>query len=350
MRRSHLVFLVATIIFITVALRSVSTLLSLLVEDAATDIVHPSELPAINSTLNSSLPQLIPKIIHQTYINTSVPERWRLAQESCIELHPDYEYMFWTDEGSLAFIEKEYPWFLDTFQNYAHNIQRADAIRYFVLSFYGGVYVDLDNGCRRRLDPLLQFPAWVHITEPTGISNDGMGATPRHPFFLYVIDQLQVYNRQWILPYITIMSSTGPLFLSVVWKKYMQLHSKEGVDWKGRVRVLTPDEYFQLDTSFFDLRYGGSSWHGDDAKFLLWMGQHWLSTTVAGFSMAAVVGSCIWYAYSRIFSQRRPGDYEAVEHASPRLRAYRGFWLPWWRLWSGRNAKHAYELTEQHDT
>lgn len=350
MRRSHLVFLVATVVFFTLALRSVSTLLGLLVEDAATDIIYASEVPALNSTLNSSLPQLIPKIIHQTYINASIPERWRLPHESCLALHPDYEYKFWSDEDSHTFIQKEYPWFVDTYERYAHNIQRADAIRYFVLARYGGVYIDLDNGCRRRLDPLLAFPAWVHLTAPTGISNDGMGATPGHPFFLYVIDQLPVYNRQWILPYITIMSSTGPLFLSVVWKKYMQLHSKERVDWSGRVRVLTPNMYYRLNTSFFDLHYGGSSWHGDDAKFLLWMGQHWLSTTIAGFIFAAVMGLCIWYAYGWIFSLRKPGHYGSGESGGLRTTPHRGFRLPLWRAWCWRNGKYSYELTEQRDT
>lgn len=350
MRRSHLVFLLATIAFLTLALHSVSTLLSLLVEDAATDVIHPSEIPAINSTLNSSLPQLIPKIIHQTYINASTPERWRPAQESCLELHPDYEYKFWSDEDSHTFIQKEYPWFLETFEQYAHNIQRADTIRYFVLAHYGGVYIDLDNGCRRRLDPLLSFPAWVHLTSPTGISNDGMGATPRHPFFLYVIDQLQAYNRQWGLPYITIMSSTGPLFLSVIWKRYMQLHWKEGMDWKGRVRVLTPREYYQHDTSFFDLHYGGSSWHGNDAKFITWVGQHWLSVTVAGFTFAAGFGLCIWWVCKRILLLRIPRDYRATGGSSPSLLSQHGFRLPQWRVWQWRNGKHEYKLAEQHDT
>lgn len=350
MRRSHLVFLVATVVFLTLALRSVSTLLSLLVEDAAADVIHPSEIPAINSTLNSSLPQLIPKIIHQTYINASIPERWRLPHESCIKLHPDYEYKFWSDEDSHTFIQKEYPWFLETFEQYRHNIQRADAIRYFVLAHYGGVYIDIDNGCRRRLDPLLSFPAWVHLTDPTGISNDGMGATPRHPFFLYVIDQLQVYNRQWVLPYITIMSSTGPLFLSVVWKRYMQLHRKEGVDWNGRVRVLKPEEYYQQETSFFDLHYGGSSWHGDDAKFIKWMGEHWLSVIVAGFTFAAGFGLCVWWVYRRILLLRIPRDYRAADGSSPSLLSRHGFRLPLWRAWQWRSGKHEYELAEQHDT
>ncbi|EKG09054.1 hypothetical protein MPH_13964 [Macrophomina phaseolina MS6] len=34
----------------------------------------------------------IPKIIHQTYANTSIPDHWKPAQQSCLDLHPDYEY------------------------------------------------------------------------------------------------------------------------------------------------------------------------------------------------------------------------------------------------------------------
>ena len=349
MRRSHLIFLVTTIIFVTLALRSVSTLLGLLVEDAANDVIRPAEIPAITSTLNSSLPQLIPKIIHQTYINASVPEHWRLAQESCLELHPDYEYKFWSDQASHAFIAKEYPWFLETFEEYPHNIQRADAIRYFVLAHYGGIYIDLDNGCRRRLDPLLSYPAWLHLTKPTGISNDGMGAAPRHPFFIYVIDQLQVYDRSWVLPYITIMSTTGPLFLSMVWKKYMQLHLKEGVDWNGRVRVLTPDDYYLTDTSFFDLHYGGSSWHGDDARFIMWMGQHKVSTTLAGFGIGAGAALCIWWVYGLTF-MRRPRENGSAEIASVQTDRQGKSWLPVWKSWRRQKGRYGYELAEQHYT
>lgn len=39
----------------------------------------------------------------------------------------------------------EYPWFLETFDTYRFPIQRADAIRYFILAHYGGVYIDLDD-------------------------------------------------------------------------------------------------------------------------------------------------------------------------------------------------------------
>src|SRR2546423_8562912 len=131
MRRGLLVFLLLIFLFLGLAIRSVFTLITLLSEDASADAIHRSELPAPNSTLTNPPPQLIPKIIHQTYINASIPTRWLAAQQSCLDLHPDYDYMLWTDAKSHDFIKTEYPWFLETFEKYPHNIQRADAIRYF---------------------------------------------------------------------------------------------------------------------------------------------------------------------------------------------------------------------------
>lgn len=217
----------------------------------------------------------------------------------------------WTNEKSRDFIVKEYPWFLDTFDNYKYPIQRADSIRYFVLSHYGGTYIDLDDGCNRRLDPLLSYPAWVRRTVPTGISNDAMGSVPQHPFFLRVIEMLQAYNRSWLLPYISVMYSTGPLFLSVIWKEYMQDNPSE----TARVRILMPDEYNKYSWSFFT-HHVGNSWHGKDARLIFWvclvlpifylssltaqMGQHWLFLTVCGFLLAGVVGYIVWWAYGRL--------------------------------------------------
>jgi hypothetical protein len=81
MRRGLLVFLIVNLLIITFLVRSVSTLLSLLLEDAQADAIHRAELPSPNSSLIEQRPQIIPKIIHQTYKNESIPEVWH------------YEYM-----------------------------------------------------------------------------------------------------------------------------------------------------------------------------------------------------------------------------------------------------------------
>ncbi|TEY74290.1 hypothetical protein BOTCAL_0074g00200 [Botryotinia calthae] len=293
MRRGTLLFLVINFIVIGFLVNAFSTLISLLFIDGAADAIHRSEIPAPGSEMIENRTQLIPKIIHQTYINESIPERWKAGQQSCIELHDDYEYKLWTDEASRAFIATEYPWFLDTFDSYPFPIQRADSIRYFVLAHYGGIYIDLDDGCKRRLDPLLSYPAWLRRTIPTGISNDAMGSVPQHPFFLRVIESLQAYNRNWGMPYITVMYSTGPFFLSVLWIEYMRTVTDEA----GRVRNLLPDEYNKHAWSFFNI-VKGNSWHGKDAQTIFWMGKHWFLLTVAGFAIAGVVGGFLWLAWN----------------------------------------------------
>ena len=93
MRRGVSIFLVVNVIILFYVLRSIFTLLTLLVEDASADAIHRAELPSPNSSLIEQRPQIIPKIIHQTYKNESIPEVWKDAQRSCINLHPDYQYI-----------------------------------------------------------------------------------------------------------------------------------------------------------------------------------------------------------------------------------------------------------------
>jgi len=270
MRRSVLFFLLGLIAFLAICLNMVWTLLTLLFVTGANDAISRAELPGPNSTVPSDRESLIPKILHQTYKNETIPYAWREAQQSCLDLHPDYKYMLWTDKSSRQFIQDEYPWFLETFDRYTYPIQRADAIRYFVLAHYGGVYLDLDDGCQRRLDPLLAYPAWVRRTIPTGISNDAMGSRPQHPFFLRVIDELPKYDRRWFMPYITVMGSTGPLFLSVIWRHYNGGVTGKKMAELDRVRVLFPDEYKGHSWSFFKVVVG-NSWHRGDVKVIMWV-------------------------------------------------------------------------------
>ncbi|CAI4811765.1 CPA_1a_G0055350.mRNA.1.CDS.1 [Saccharomyces cerevisiae] len=249
-------------------------LLTLCIDDTVKDAI-------LEEDLNSDAPpkpQLIPKIIHQTYKTEDIPEHWKEGRQKCLDLHPDYKYILWTDEMAYEFIKEEYPWFLDTFENYKYPIERADAIRYFILSHYGGVYIDLDDGCERKLDPLLAFPAFLRKTSPLGVSNDVMGSVPRHPFFLKALKSLKHYDKYWFIPYMTIMGSTGPLFLSVIWKQY----KRWGIPKNGTVRILQPAYYKMHSYSFFSITKG-SSWHLDDAKLMKALENHILSCVVTGF-------------------------------------------------------------------
>ena len=92
MRRGVTIFILVTVVVLGFAVHSVWTLLGLLVATGREDAILRGELPAPNSSAGSDREQLIPKIIHQTYINESIPTHWKGPQQSCIDLHPDYEY------------------------------------------------------------------------------------------------------------------------------------------------------------------------------------------------------------------------------------------------------------------
>jgi mannosyltransferase OCH1-like enzyme len=88
--------------------------------------------------LNSQQTPRIPKIIHQTYKNTSIPDKWRRSYDSCHEVNSGYQFILWTDEKMRDFLSEHYPWFLHTYDAYPYNIQRIDAFRYFAIYHYGG--------------------------------------------------------------------------------------------------------------------------------------------------------------------------------------------------------------------
>ncbi|KAL1946871.1 hypothetical protein VTO73DRAFT_14975 [Trametes versicolor] len=230
----------------------------------------------VSRVLNNSLPVLperIPRIIHQTWKSETLPPRWANISQECRDMNPDYQYVLWTDASAREFIAQHYSWYLDTFDGYKYPIQRADAIRYFVLYHYGGIYIDLDIGCLRPLAPLLVHPVILPKTIPVGVSNDLMFAEKGHPFMAQTIHSIMNFDYDWVLNYPTVMFSTGPMFLSAQYGAY-----NADLDMPaGEVRILPKSLYGknakpdEAPHSFF-AHYYGSSWHADDAAFIGFLG------------------------------------------------------------------------------
>ncbi|POY71160.1 hypothetical protein BMF94_5470 [Rhodotorula taiwanensis] len=251
---------------------------------------------------DNSPQQRIPKIIHATWKTHVLPERWEKVRQGCIDLHPDYEFKLWSDADSRAFIAEHYPWFLPTFDGYTYPIQRADVIRYFVLHHFGGIYMDLDIGCRRNLDPLLYFRVILPQTIPVGVSNDLMFAEKGHPFMDLVIHNLITFDHTYGTNYPTVMFSTGPMFLSAVYGMWPK-DTPDGVErhvrilprrWYGKNAPVT-----EMEDSYFDHFYG-SSWHADDAGFITFLGKFGIALMYAGVAVVVLGGI-------RIFWTKRPG-------------------------------------------
>lgn len=233
----------------------------------------------------------IPKIIHQTWKTEHVPQIWQAAQASCKEQNPDWEYKLWTDASAREFIQQHYPNLLHTYDSYPYNIQRADAMRYAILDHYGGAYIDLDIVCRRPLDYLRSYEVVLPKTWPVGFSNDFMMSAPKHPFMQALVHSLTSYSHSLGSKYPTVMFSTGPMFvtLKATWYKA-----------KRQLAILPDAVYGKYDKHAANplfVHLHGSTWHGDDAKSILWVLKHplILGACLVGLLALTVTGALSYY-------------------------------------------------------
>ena len=185
----------------------------------------------------------IPKILHQTWDTENVPSTFSSWIWSWVRLHPRWEYYFWTEADVRLLLVQHYPDYVSMYDGYKGSIFRSDAMRYFVLYHYGGVYADLDVEALQPMDTLiaqykcvLSYETYEHALflykNPVPVVMTTIMATrPHHPFFRMLVDTLK---ENAFRP--NVMDATGPFFLNSVYLRY----SKEPV--RDPVTVL-PSNY-----------------------------------------------------------------------------------------------------------
>lgn len=212
------------------------------------------------------------------------------------------------DRPSHPHTQREYPWFLPTFLAYPYPIQRVDAIRYFILYHFGGVYLDLDVGCNRRFDALLGARFLAPLTMPIGISNDIMAAVPGDPYLHRCIQNLRGWNLWMALQYVQVMFSTGPMFLTI------QLALASAAERAG-VAAIAPADYGKYaavkggQAFFYHLH--GSSWHTGSAPFFLWMYAYGKPVAILAL-VALVAGLVAWRLRARAAQPAPKQDEESA--------------------------------------
>jgi mannosyltransferase OCH1-like enzyme len=175
---------------------------------------------------------MIPKIIHQTYKVTSpLPEVYATCQSTILELHPDFEYKFWTDEDMFDEIKTNFPLYYEAFMALPRMIMRIDMFRYFLMYQYGGLYVDLDYMMFKPFD-MLESDAKIVLpsnreecknpTKYTCIGNSIFASEPNHPFWKMVIDTLFTNKREKYRTNQDVVNGTGPVFLYEMTKLWLE--------------------------------------------------------------------------------------------------------------------------------
>ncbi len=136
----------------------------------------------------------IPKIIHQIWLGSEVPEVFKRYMNSWVQQHlgRGWFYKLWTD-SDVSKIKLRNRTFFDATYNYGI---KSDILRYEILDQIGGVYIDTDFECFRSLDILhYAYDFYIGIqpldTLFVQLGIGIIGARPSHSIIKYCIDTIK---------------------------------------------------------------------------------------------------------------------------------------------------------------
>ncbi len=86
-------------------------------------------------------------------------------------------------------------------------------------------------------------------------------ASPYHPFIKILVDKLPLFNRNFLLPYATVMFSTGCMYISAQYSLSDNRCHLKLLDYKQH------HLHGRISTPLFH-HYGSSSWHSNDALLI----------------------------------------------------------------------------------
>jgi len=155
----------------------------------------------------------IPKIIHQIWVGSPLPQKYYHWQESWKKYHPDWEYKLWTDKDIEEFGLTNKHWY-DKTPNYG---QKADVARYEILYRLGGVYVDIDFECIQPLDVLhhtCDFYVGIVPSPQFKLNNALFGSVPRSAILKECIETMNLDIKYSHNPKLNVIYTAGPLHLT----------------------------------------------------------------------------------------------------------------------------------------
>lgn len=132
----------------------------------------------------------IPKIIHQIWLGSKFPIKYRKWQKSWIEKNKGYEYKLWTEDDVKGF-GMENREFFEMNGNYG---VKSDIFRYEILQRYGGIYVDTDFECIKPIESILggvDFMAGISFDYKPVIFNGLIGCKPNHILMKAMIEVIK---------------------------------------------------------------------------------------------------------------------------------------------------------------
>ncbi|CEL98810.1 unnamed protein product [Vitrella brassicaformis CCMP3155] len=167
--------------------------------------------PPVDERIGCGQSGLIPRILHTSWPDRNIPQRFKPYLDACYALHPSptFQQHFYTHSGIRRLVKRHFPHLLDAFDALDDG-RKDDVGRAVVVWVHGGVYMDMAFDCVRSIEDLLDHaeegardivlgqhnPVQAHLVEqmtnfrgpPVPVSHALIAASPRHPLLLTYIN------------------------------------------------------------------------------------------------------------------------------------------------------------------
>lgn len=191
---------------------------------------------------------MIPKTIHQIWIgNAEMPQRERFFCENVVNMHSDWNYIFWDNES----IKKLNPLYLVKMKKIAAHTNTpsfvVDYLKFVLLYEFGGLFLDVDFEIKNSLNKLdlskKMILSFDNSFAPKGLQFGFAASEAKHEFIEYVLFDK---NNSNILHY---FASLNRLFKTFYFPKIRSANNNIEVSYKNCTNFISNIEI--LNRSYF---------------------------------------------------------------------------------------------------
>lgn len=265
------------------------------------------------------------KIIHQIwFMDGIIPskaasrkefESMKKYRDSWLTNNPTWTYICWDIDKSNELVKRHYTHHKEMYDKYPYQIQRCDAVRYFFLHRYGGLYADMDYYCNRPWDEVLQnYKNDIYLVETPNklgdeknihISNSLMYSRPKHVFWSKLFIELE-QNQSLPMYYgrhVTIMFTTGPGILNRIYNMYRTRYRLDHYPHELFHPYGLKSDIITLNKpNLYAIHIGKGSWETKDSKILIFMYTEW--KIISMIILVLILPSLIYYLYTKLSTKR----------------------------------------------
>lgn len=184
----------------------------------------------INGEYNT---KIIPKKIHQIWLGSTIPEKYKEWTDSWKKFNPDWDYYLWTEDNINQIKLTD----VDLYNTIINFGPKSDYLRYHILYQFGGFYLDTDFECFKSFEDLryLSFVTGVGYPANVELYVGLIGCTPKHPLMKYVLQQLNHTTQKQIRK--DVLGSTSSHF-------FTRAFFDKVTAWQPGIVALPPDFFY----------------------------------------------------------------------------------------------------------